>query len=124
VLQEGEQRSVEELVIDINYAGPTSRDFEDIQTRLASHVRASGYISLHACTFVEVQDAWDLFNTFSGQIHNACVAHSLAQARDAMLMEQELLVGTIVAKSSQPRKRKDVMAKVCPPAFGHSTNVC
>jgi RNA-dependent RNA polymerase len=97
----------------MNFSGPMGGNFEDIQRRVSNYIRISQYISMHPFSVEEVQEAWDLFQTFSGQIHNACVSHTLSQSRDAMLTEQELLVGTIVAKSSQPRRRKDLMAKVC-----------
>jgi RNA-dependent RNA polymerase len=97
----------------MNYPGPTGGDFEAIQRGVSDYIRVSQYISMHPFTVDEVQEAWDLFNTFSAQVHNACVSHTLSQSRDAMLTEQELLIGTIVAKSNQPRRRKDLMAKVC-----------
>jgi RNA-dependent RNA polymerase len=110
-LREGEARTVKDLTEDINDPGPTASDFDEIQIRVDQYVRASEYTSMEDFSVQEVQEAWDLFQTFTGQIHNACVSHTLSQSRDAMLTEQELIVGTIVAKSSQPRKRKDTMAK-------------
>jgi RNA-dependent RNA polymerase len=112
-LTEGEERSIEAVTRDLNDAHSVSSNFGDIQVRMQSYLRASDYISMDPATVEEVQEAWDLFQTFAGRLRDACVSHTLSQSRDAMLTEQEVLVGTIVAKSSQPRKRKDTMAKVC-----------
>jgi RNA-dependent RNA polymerase len=111
-MQEGDERTVQEIFEDINSLDPLQSDFDPIQIEVERHVQSSGYMSPDPISMVEVQDAWDLFQSCVGQIHSACVAHTLSQSRNAMLTEQELLIGTIVAKSSQPRKRKDTMAKV------------
>ncbi|KAH9937600.1 RdRP-domain-containing protein [Fomitopsis serialis] len=53
-----------------------------------------------------------LFESYTSQLRGICVAHALSYSRSAILTEEEALVGTIVAKTSQPRKRKDMMSRL------------
>jgi RNA-dependent RNA polymerase len=39
-------------------------------------------------------------------------AHAISYRRDAMLTEEEAAVGTIVARTSQPRHRRDMISKL------------
>jgi RNA-dependent RNA polymerase len=111
-LADSKETTVEDLFYDLNELGPTRSDFDDIQLGVEDYIRRSGFISMDPITMDEAQEAWDLFQTFTSQIHNACISYTLSQSKDAMLTEQELVIGTIVAKSNQPRRRKDMMAKV------------
>jgi RNA-dependent RNA polymerase len=112
-LEEEEERTVEELFQDLTDFGPTQGDFDEIQLAVEDYIRRTNFISMDLVTMDETQEAWDLLQTFTGQIHSACVSYTLSQSRNAMLTEQELVIGTIVAKSNQPRRRKDMMAKAC-----------
>jgi hypothetical protein len=38
-----------------------------------------------------------------------CVAHTLSHTRNALLSEGEAVIGTIIAKTSQVRKRADLI---------------
>lgn len=54
-----------------------------------------------------------LFDDFRQELRYICQTHALSTKRkDGMLTEEEVLVGTIVANTSQPRQRKDQMAKM------------
>lgn len=53
-----------------------------------------------------------LFHHYRSELQNICGTHSLSQKRSAMLSEEEAVVGTIVANTSQPRRRLDYIAKV------------
>jgi hypothetical protein len=110
------ERSIEQLTEDLNYTGPTANHFERIPMLVERYIRDElGYNPMAMATQNQVQAAWDLFQTYAGQAHGICSSHTLSQAKDAMLMEQEILIGTIVAKSSQARRRHDLMAKVSDP---------
>jgi RNA-dependent RNA polymerase len=55
----------------------------------------------------------DLFEKYTSELRYICATHSLAQRRKGVpLTEEEVMVGTIVAQTSQPRKRKEVMGKM------------
>jgi hypothetical protein len=84
----------------------------NVNDQIEIYVRSSGHMPSTWASTDEVQDAWDLFQSFATRLRNASFSHTLTTGRNSMLTEQELVVGTIVVKSSQPRKRKDVMAKV------------
>lgn len=53
-----------------------------------------------------------IFSRYSSELLGICAAHSLSYAQTALLSEAEVVVGTIVDKCSQPRRRKDTMAKL------------
>jgi RNA-dependent RNA polymerase len=53
-----------------------------------------------------------LFDIYASSLRTICTSNALSFARDAMLTEEEAVIGTIVAKSSQPRRRKDMMSKL------------
>ncbi|KAK7693714.1 hypothetical protein QCA50_003286 [Cerrena zonata] len=57
-------------------------------------------------------ELWDLLQQYTSQIQSICADHTLSHARNALLTEEEVTVGTIVAKSSQPRRRKEIMTKM------------
>jgi len=53
-----------------------------------------------------------LFDKYASQLRTISATQTLSYSRNAMLTEEEVVVGTIVAKSSQPRRRKDLMSKL------------
>ncbi|KAI1797790.1 RdRP-domain-containing protein [Ganoderma leucocontextum] len=59
-----------------------------------------------------IRQIWDLYTTYASQLRGICADHTLEHKRAAMLTEEEAVVGTIVAKCSQPRKRKDLMSQM------------
>ncbi|KAF4623572.1 hypothetical protein D9613_001948 [Agrocybe pediades] len=65
----------------------------------------------------EVEDAEDvnamvdLYDRYVSELNGICMTNTLSHARDK-LTEEEAVVGTIIQKTSQPRKRKDAMAKL------------
>lgn len=71
--------------------------------------------------FIDTDGPWEknntdlikqLFERYTSELQGICAAHTLSYARTAFLSEEEAVVGTIVQKSSQPRKRKDVMSSL------------
>lgn len=121
-LRDSNQRSITELTVALNVDGTKASHFSNIPRLIKQHIRAElPEIILPPVEEHEVKDAWDLLQSFSNQTHHVCSSYTLFQAKEAMLMEQEILIGTIVAKSSQPRKRHDLMAKVTIPLQLRST---
>jgi len=53
-----------------------------------------------------------LFTRYASELRGICASSSLSHARSARISEEEAIIGTIAQKSSQPRKRKDMMAKL------------
>lgn len=60
----------------------------------------------------EVASISQLFTRYASELRGICASSSLSHTRSALISEEEAIVGTIAQKSSQPRKRKDMMAKL------------
>ena len=56
--------------------------------------------------------AFTLFDRYTAELKTICASHTISSARDAMLTEEEAVVGTIVARTSQPRFRRDTISKL------------
>jgi hypothetical protein len=53
-----------------------------------------------------------IFNRYASEFQGICIAHTLSRGKEALLSEEEAVVGTIAAKTSQPRKRMDLIASL------------
>jgi len=60
----------------------------------------------------EVASVSQLFTRYASELRGICASSNLSHTRSALISEEEAMVGTIAQKSSQPRKRKDMMAKL------------
>ena len=56
--------------------------------------------------------AFALFDRYTAELKTICASHTISYRRDSMLTEEEVTVGTIVARTSQPRYRKDMISKL------------
>ena len=56
---------------------------------------------------VESEDAKGLYDRFLREMRNVCMTHTLLDLPDVQLTEEEVVLGVILAKSTQPRLRKD-----------------
>ena len=54
----------------------------------------------------------NLFRGYRSELEAICSTHTLSKHRGAMLTEGEAAIGTIVANTSQPRKRLDHIGKL------------
>ncbi|KIY65184.1 RdRP-domain-containing protein [Cylindrobasidium torrendii FP15055 ss-10] len=52
------------------------------------------------------------FLYYQAQLQALCSVHNILPGRGSMLSEEEVFVGTIIANTSQPRKREDEISKV------------
>lgn len=71
--------------------------------------------------FIDTYGPWEtddtalinqLFERYTSELQGICAANTLSHARSALLSEEEAVIGTIMQKSSQPRKRKDMMSSL------------
>ena len=85
-------------------------DEDIIRTVVKSHV--DNFINTQPLEKAIVQEVLQLFNRYASELLLICTTNSLTFTRSAILTEEEVIVGTISAKCSQPRKRKDMMAKL------------
>ncbi len=80
----------------------------------------SGHMRLRVEEFVDISEVDDeeysnvlqIFETYRRDFQYICQTNTLSNRRDAMTTEEEVAVGTIVARCSQPRQRRDIMAKM------------
>ncbi|KAF9791853.1 RNA dependent RNA polymerase-domain-containing protein [Thelephora terrestris] len=56
--------------------------------------------------------AFTIFDRYTAELKIICAAYTISYSRDAMLTEEEAAVGTIVARTSQPRFRLNMMSKL------------
>ena len=54
-----------------------------------------------------IKEIWGTFHDFVSELRIICASYSISSNRSAMLTEEEVIVGTIVAKCTLPKKRKD-----------------
>jgi RNA-dependent RNA polymerase len=65
--------------------------------------------------FQDTQDVgWvrRLFSTYAGDLFFICRHHTLVLKEGSRLSEEEVVIGTILAKTSQPRRRQDQMSRM------------
>ncbi|PSR72410.1 hypothetical protein PHLCEN_2v11753 [Hermanssonia centrifuga] len=74
--------------------------------------RVLDHISIDRHDAALVTEIWDLYKNYASELQTICSDHTLSRGKDAMLTEEEVVVGTIVAQCSQPRKRKDLMSNL------------
>lgn len=53
-----------------------------------------------------------MFKRYCSEFTNLLASHTLSNAKTALLSEEEAIIGTIAQKTSQPRKRKELMASL------------
>ncbi|CAA7266596.1 unnamed protein product [Cyclocybe aegerita] len=53
-----------------------------------------------------------LFSRYTSDFHAICMSFTLSHSRTARLSEEEAIIGTIAQKTSQPRRRKDMMSQL------------
>ena len=53
-----------------------------------------------------------LYERYVSELRAICTTHTLSRSQSQPLTEEEALMGTIVAKTSQPRRRKNLISKL------------
>jgi RNA-dependent RNA polymerase len=107
--REGHELTLEEILADFHIDG-TDRE-EDI-VRMTVEGRVQRFVNTRPLDEEAINYASQLFNRYASELRTICATHTLAYSRSAMLTEEEAMIGTIVAKCPQQRKRKDLMAKL------------
>lgn len=81
---------------------------EDLAQALRS--RLSEFINIHEVAPEGMVQVHQIFRRYASELQVICTANALSQS--GRLSEEEAIIGTILQKTSQPRKRKDAMAKL------------
>lgn len=76
------------------------------------HELVAQSLDITAVSLDRAKECRDTFMVYRGRLQQICFTRSLFQRHGAMLSEVEVVVGTIVGPSSQPRMRKDKIAEV------------
>lgn len=97
---------LEDVLIDFH----TDECYDEVSSTIMDHV--SSYIPLDDHDEQLISEIWEMAESFRLQLQTICADHTVSRTRDAVLTEGEAVVGTIVAKTSQRRKRKDAMSKL------------
>jgi RNA-dependent RNA polymerase len=92
-----------DLVLDDAEEGPVYDAVKD---------RVSEFIDTDFNDTDVTEHASQMFSRYASELRTICATHTLSFSKSAMLSEEEAVIGTIVAKSSQPRRRKDLMSKL------------
>ncbi|EEB90110.1 hypothetical protein MPER_11728 [Moniliophthora perniciosa FA553] len=94
-------------------------DFVDLAVEM--HDPLSTAVEARVTEFIDIDDSLDeeakdhirdLFQNYRSSLESICSANTLASGPTAMLTEEEAIIGTIVANTSQPRKRLDHIRKL------------
>jgi RNA-dependent RNA polymerase len=101
-LMEDDEESLEERLLDL------AINKDALYLKVEQYVQDLG-IDIDADVSEEIHD---IFNRYASELRNICASHTLSHYKSAMLTEEEAIVGTIVAKSSQPRYRRKVIASL------------
>ncbi|GJE86033.1 RNA dependent RNA polymerase [Phanerochaete sordida] len=107
-LAEGHQAAVEDVIFEFNEE--TYDEDSSLQVALVDRIAMFIALGRHADDIIA--EIWELYLNYVSQLQTICADHTLSHERTAMLTEEEAVVGTIVAKCSQPRRRKDLMSKL------------
>ena len=85
---------------------------DDDQVDVAVYGRITDFIDVTDVDPDHRVSAFTLFDRYTAELKAICAAHTISYRRDAMLTEEEATVGTIVARTSQPRYRRDMISKL------------
>lgn len=86
-------------------------DFEDDAVLAEIGERVSQFIETTGGSLEELEYLVRIFRRYQAELHGICTSYSLSH-RGANLSEEEVVIGTITQKTSQPRKRKALTAKL------------
>ncbi|PCH33549.1 RdRP-domain-containing protein [Wolfiporia cocos MD-104 SS10] len=108
-MQDGHELSLEDVLAEFRSSEP---HYDNIMQLEVEH-RIAEFTPLPDIEDVDddnITRMWKLLESYASRLRAICADHSLSHSRSAMLTEEEAVIGTIVAKCSQPRKRKDTMS--------------
>ena len=108
VLNESQEVTMDTVIRAFRQFEPEEDDF----VTLAVQGRVMHFISVGTHDQDTISEVWEIFERYTSDLSLICYDNTLGTRKDAMLTEEEAVVGTIVAKSSQPRMRKDKMSRM------------
>jgi hypothetical protein len=107
------QSDEDELSLEAVLEAVHLEDVDENNIRCAVSTRVSDFIDTHSVlNAASLNTARQLFDRYTVELQAICDSHTLFPNRSSTLSEEEAVVGTIVAKCSQPRKRRNLMARM------------
>jgi hypothetical protein len=106
---EGHEFRLEEILADFHL---DDAEGEEDSVRQEIERRVQKFIDTRPLDEGAVNYAAQLFERYASELRTLCATHALSYSKSSMLTEEEAMLGTIVAKCPQPKKRKDLMAKL------------
>ncbi|PPQ73220.1 hypothetical protein CVT24_010030 [Panaeolus cyanescens] len=103
-------QSVQELVensTNFNVENEPDELYRIVEEQVEQYTNTSGPFDGDAMNEI----VW-LFKRYSYELHNICCTTTLSRHRKSQLTEEEAVVGTISEKTSQPRRRIELMSKL------------
>jgi RNA-dependent RNA polymerase len=82
---------------------------DDLESAMEDHV--AEYIPLGPDSAL-VKVAIEYLGQYSIELQGICACNAIQRGKDAMLSEEEVVIGTIVAKCSQRRRRKEAISQL------------
>ncbi|TFY68358.1 hypothetical protein EVJ58_g1048 [Rhodofomes roseus] len=109
-IDDSPEHSVQDVVAEFRESDPTQDNFvlRTVERKIMEYIP----LSEESVADDVIKTLYQLFESYTSQLRGICAAHALSYSRSALLTEEEALVGTIVAKTSQPRKRTDMMSRL------------
>jgi len=98
--------------LDDVFAALCIGDRQDDALESAVKNRVAGFISVDDPHSTVVERAIESLGQYSIDLQGICACNTIQRHKTAMLSEEEAVVGTIVAKCSQRRRRRDAMAQL------------
>ncbi|KAK0246074.1 RNA-directed RNA polymerase 2 [Armillaria nabsnona] len=86
-------------------------DFDDDPVLAEIEDRVSQFIETTGASQEELEYLVRIFRRYQAELQGICASYTLSH-RGGMLSEEEVVIGAITQKTSQPRKRKDLTAKL------------
>lgn len=110
-----EQRRRFDHRVDLDNVRKAFHQREDNNTNLlytAIRTTVAPVIPIHGHDDALITEMWTLYARYTSELRTVCMDYALSRARGAMLSEEEVVIGTIVAKTPQPRWRTDQMTRM------------
>ncbi|KAK2461790.1 hypothetical protein APHAL10511_006253 [Amanita phalloides] len=104
----GRRSRVHELEHETNIHPSISDDIiVEINSLVDEYIGQQSFVSEETVTMIE-----QIYERYISELRAICVTLALSHSHSSSLTEEEAFMGTIVAKTSQPRKRKDLTSKL------------
>lgn len=87
-------------------------EYEDGSVALEVAARVSEFIRVGVYDAELITEVWEQYTRYVSDLRGICADFTLSYGKDAMLSEEEVVIGTIVAPCSQARRRRDLMSQM------------